>query len=104
VSWPVVILTARGATVGETVNVGIDGAFIICRVPLLRDEKFRVFIMAPNRQALNISVDAAWSNPYSSEEDNPPKGMGIRFTQISPADRQFLSDFIAENYSAEDDI
>jgi hypothetical protein len=98
VSWPVVILTSHGATVAETKNIGASGAFILCRAPLRPKDKLRVFVMAPNRNSINISAEVAWSNSLCSEEDDPPCGVGIRFTRISPADRQYLRNVIAEHY------
>jgi Tfp pilus assembly protein PilZ len=98
VSWPVVVLTSHGATVAETKNIGASGAFILCRAPLRPKDKLRVFVMAPNRNSINISAEVAWSNPLCSEEDDPPCGVGIRFTRISPADRQYLRNVIAEHY------
>ena len=98
VSWPVVLLTSQGATVAETKNIGASGAFILCRAHLRPKEKLRVFVMAPNRKSLSISGEVAWSNPLSSEEDSPPCGVGIRFTSIAPADRQYLRDIIATHY------
>lgn len=98
VSWPVVVLTSHGATVAETKNIGASGAFILCRAPLRPKDKLRVFVMAPNRNSINISAEVAWSNPLGSEEDDPPCGVGIRFTRISPADRQYLRNVIVEHY------
>ena len=98
VSWPVVLLTSQGATVAETKNIGASGAFILCRAHLRPKEKIRVFVMAPNRNSLNISAEVAWSNPLCSEEDKPPCGVGLRFTSISPVDRQYLRNVIAEHY------
>lgn len=95
VNWPVVILTHRGATVGETINIGVDGAFIFCPVPLLRKETPKLFILAPVRQPMSVSVEVTWSNLYSSEQDTPPPGMGVRFTQISDVDRQYLHEMVA---------
>jgi Tfp pilus assembly protein PilZ len=84
--------------VAETKNIGASGAFILCQAPLRPKEKLRVFVMAPNRNSLNISAEVAWSNPLCSEEDKPPCGVGIRFTSISPADRQYLRDIITTHY------
>ena len=100
VSWPVVILTAHGAMVAETKNIGASGAFIFCRTPLSPKEKVKVFIMAPERKSLAVSAEVAWSNPLGGEGDTPPCGVGIRFTRVSPADRQFLRDIIAEHYES----
>lgn len=100
VKWPVVLLTSHGATVAETKNIGASGAFILCRAQLRPKEKVKVFVMAPNRNSLNISGEVAWSNPLCTEADNPPCGVGIRFTSISTRDRQYLRDLITEHYGS----
>ena len=98
VRWPVVLLTSLGATVAETKNIGASGAFILCRAHLRPKEKVKIFVMAPNRNSINISGEVAWSNPLCSEDDSPPCGVGIRFTRVSPPDRQYLLNMIAEYY------
>ncbi|UCG11311.1 MAG: PilZ domain-containing protein [Deltaproteobacteria bacterium] len=102
VNWPVVILTQRGAVVGEAKNVGVSGAFILCRTPLLPKEKLKLIIMAPNRHSQSISAEVAWSNPYGSEseEEIPPCGMGIRFTKIAAADREFIRQEVVKQLGA----
>ena len=98
VTWPAVILTARGAMVAETRNVSANGAFIFCGATLNPKEKVKVFIMAPNRNSLSVSAEVAWSNPLGTKGDTPPGGAGIRFTSISAGDRRYLHDVIAEQY------
>ena len=100
VRWPVVLMTSHGATVAETKNIGASGAFILCHAQLRPKEKVRAFVMAPDRKSLNISGEVAWSNPLSTEEDSPPCGVGIRFTSISPTDRQYLRNLITEHYGS----
>jgi len=102
VNWPVVILTMRGAMVAETKNISASGAFIFCGAPLHPKEKLRVFIMAPNRSALNVTAEVAWSNPLTAQGNTPPCGLAIRFTRISAADRQFLRDVAAERHGSQD--
>ena len=57
--------------------------------------------MAPNRNSLNVCAEVAWSNFHATEGDTPPSGVGIRFTRISAADRQFLRDVITEHRGRE---
>ena len=56
----------------------------------------KLFIMAPNRRALEIPAQVIWSNPYGSEEDIPPRGMGVHFEKISDEDRDFVSNLVSE--------
>jgi hypothetical protein len=90
-SWPVVIFTARGALVAETSNITPHGAFIVCDKPLTSKTELRLFIMFPNRRHVEIVAEVIWSYPYGSDADIPPCGMGVRFTKITDADRDFIS-------------
>jgi hypothetical protein len=90
VRWPVVIMTSKGPVVGETRNIGGKGAFICCKEFIHPEERCRLFIMVPNHNPLVVPVEVAWSNPYGSEPDATPCGVGVKFTDISPADREKL--------------
>ena len=95
IRWPIVLLTNRGAIVGETINIGVNGAFIFCQEPLQEKEQLRLFIMAPDRQPLSLPVEVTWSNPHPSAVDFPPRGMGVRFKEISDQDQKFISKLVA---------
>jgi len=90
-SWPVVVLTDRGALIAETRNIGPQGAFIFCERPLPPKTKFRILIMFPNKRYLDLPAEVTWSYPYGSVNDATPCGMGVRFTEIPEADRQFIA-------------
>ena len=90
-SWPVVIFTARGAQVAETRDISPFGAYIFCDHPPAPKESLRLFIMFPNRRYVDTSAEVAWYYPHGSEVDIPPRGMGVRFTDISEVDREFIS-------------
>lgn len=97
IRWPIVISTNRGTIVGETRNIGVDGAFLFCPEPLRKREMLKLFIMAPDRRALEIPAQVIWSNPYGSEEDIPPRGMGVHFEKISDEDRDFVSNLVSDH-------
>ena len=90
-SWPVVIVTAHGAFVAETNNVTTQGAYIVCDKPLPSKTELRLFIMFPNSRYVEILAKVVWAYPYGSDIDNTPCGMGIRFTRVTDADREFIS-------------
>ena len=90
-SWPVVILTDRGAIIAETRNISPLGAFIFCDRPLPPEEKIRVLILFPNRRHLDLPAKVTWSYPHGTEKDDTPCGMGVLFTEISKADRDFIA-------------
>ena len=97
VRWPVVVLTNCGAIVAETRNIGPRGAFICHKPPLLPKEKLKLFIMVPNRRALVVGAEVAWSNLYGSEMDSTPSGMGVYFRKISNGDRRLLEELVLKH-------
>ncbi len=100
-SWPVVMLTNRGALAAETRDISPDGAFIVCDRPLPQKERLRLFVMFPNRRYLDILAEVTWSYPHGSVVDNLPCGMGLRFTRISDADREFIASLASGYLRAE---
>ena len=98
VKWPVVLITSQGVIVAETKDISSEGAFIQCRLPLQAKEKLRLFIMTPDQRPLDLAAEVAWSNPHGSDRDSVPRGMGVRFTKVSRANRDFLSNALETHY------
>ncbi len=90
-NWPVVVLTAHGALVAETSNISPQGAYIACEKPLPSKTELRLFIMFSNGRYVEILAKVIWSYPYGSTVDNSPCGMGVQFTRVADADREFIS-------------
>ena len=82
------IMTSKGPVVGETRNVSDEGAFICCKENVSPEARCRLFIMVPDRKPLVVPVEICWSNPYGSEFDATPCGVGVRFSGMSAADRR----------------
>jgi len=102
-SWPVVLMTSRGALIAETRNISPQGAFIFCDRPLPAEDKIRVIIMFPNSRYLDLPAEVTWSYPYGSEKDDTPSGMGVKFTEISEADLEFISSLSSGYLRSEDE-
>jgi len=100
VKWPVVIIADKGIIVAETRDISSEGAFISCDLPLSPKEKLRIFIMVPNRRPFELPAEVAWSNPHDSKPNNMSSGMGVRFTEVSTANRQVLLSLIENVYKA----
>jgi len=90
VRWPVVMMTSKGPVVGETRNVSDQGAFICCKEDVTPEARCRLFMMVPDQKPLVVPVEVCWSNPYGSEFDATPCGVGVRFSEISAADREAI--------------
>lgn len=90
-TWPVVVQTAHGALVAETINITPQGAYIACDKQFPSKTELRLYIMFPNRRYVEILAKVIWAYPYGSAFDNTPPGMGVRFTRIADADREFIT-------------
>jgi hypothetical protein len=84
------MMTSKGPVVGETRNVSDRGAFICCKEEVAPEARCRLFIMVPDRKPIIVPVEICWSNPYGSELDATPCGVGVRFRGIAAADREAI--------------
>ncbi len=98
VSWPVIIKSTRGFMSGETEDVSYSGAFIRCREPLKPSEvlemSISVSLLCPRVQA---TAEVIWSNVSSSDDESKPRGMGVRFTNITNTDQELISALLADH-------
>jgi Tfp pilus assembly protein PilZ len=88
---------------GETRDVSYGGAFIRCREPLKPSEvlemSISVSLLCPRVQA---TAEVIWSNHSTSDDELNPRGMGVRFTNITSTDQEFISALVADNLKDED--
>ena len=92
IKWPAVIKTDQGTMDGVTSNVTPNGVFIHCQKPLKLHEIFELTIDIPNSdQTLTAKAEVTWSNRWGPDDDISPRGMGVRFVQISSEARKFIA-------------
>jgi hypothetical protein len=92
VKWPVVVKTSKRSMDAVTHDINPNGAFIRCARPLKLHEVCDIAIEAPNSdQPLKASVEVIWSNIYGPDDEISPRGMGVRFLNISSEDRQLIA-------------
>jgi c-di-GMP-binding flagellar brake protein YcgR len=97
VTWPVTMLTAQGPIEGKVKNISFGGAFVHCQEQPGSNETFRMIIKVPHaRQFLRASARVARSNIYNPESTDEPRGVGVRFVEISDNDRQYIREVVAE--------
>ena len=88
---------------GETRDVSYGGAFIRCREPLKPNEvlemSISVSLLCPRVQA---TAEVIWSNQSTSDDELNPRGMGVRFTNITGTDQELISALVADNLKDED--
>ena len=86
---------------GETKDISSGGAFIHCRQPLKTKE---VFDMAISVSLLSSPLKATAEVIRSSASEADGRlgtvGMGVRFTNISDKDRQYIYDLVSNRLEA----
>jgi len=99
--WPVVIQTDEGSTDGVTRNITPDGCFISCRRPLRLNVVFELVIKIPNsKSSIRAKAEVVWSNIYGPDDEITPRGMGIRFIDISSEARKFIAQASLEYFKS----
>ena len=92
VKWPVVVNTGRRSMDGVTHDITPNGAFIRCASPLRLHEVCDIAINTPNAdQPLRANVEVVWSNIYGPDDEISPRGMGVRFLNISGEHRRVIA-------------
>ncbi len=89
-SWPVSAKVGAGSMKGETKNISTQGAYVCCHKPLKLNKIFDMLIDTPDK-TINIKAEVVWSNRYGPEDKTNPRGMGVRFIEISEEDRRLIA-------------
>jgi len=90
IQWPVIVQKSTGVIEGVTLNISSTGVFIGCRRPLRLNEVFDMVITTPD-QDIGAKAEVVWSNKYGPDDHITPRGMGVRFLDISEEDKRFIS-------------
>jgi len=98
ITWPVRMKSSQGTIEAEIKNISLGGAFICCPKPLPLRENFRLTIDVPNHEPLRVKVEVVWSNISVPDDKIVNRGMGIRFIQITEANREFLNKVISAHF------
>lgn len=89
--WPVSIKTDEPMD-GVTTKLNPNEAFISCSRPLRLYERFDISIDVPSSDGpLEARVEVVFSNIYGPDDDISPRGMGVRFLNMSSKDRQVIA-------------
>ena len=92
VKWFVVARTVQSSIEGVTQNVSPSGAFVRCKNPLSLNEVFDMSISIPEAErSLTTEAEVVWSNIYGPDDEITPRGMGVRFLNISTESRAFIA-------------
>jgi hypothetical protein len=90
--WPVSIKANGSSSDGVTLTLSTNGAFIRCAKPLRLYEIFDMILQVPNsNDSIEAEVEVVFSNIYGPDDHISPRGMGVRFLEISSEDRRIIA-------------
>ena len=101
VKWSVMMKTAQGSMDGVTLDLGTDGAFVSCALPLKLNEVFDMVINAPE-QPIEARAEVIWYNIYGPDDNITPRGMGVRFLKISSEHQKVIAKAALEHLKPEE--
>jgi len=101
--WPVKAKVDDRIIEGVTKEVSTHGAYVCCAHPLRLNEVFDIVIETPNSQ-IKAKAEVIWSNIYGPDDTINPRGMGVRFLNISSVDRKALAKEIWQYVNPEEEI
>jgi hypothetical protein len=90
--WPVSIKANGSSSDGVTLILSTNGAYIRCAKPLRLYEIFDMTLQVPNSDdSIQAEVEVVFSNIYGPDDHISPRGMGVRFLEISSEDRKIIA-------------
>lgn len=98
VNWPVVVNIPGGSLEGEVKDISIGGVCVLCPEEPAHGDNFRILLKPSEQQALSVIGEKVWSDTIDIGYGTV-FGIGIRFTYISPVDRQFIAKVVEEERS-----
>ena len=99
--YPVRMLTPGRAQRGETYAISTYGALIRCQQPLRLNEVATISIELSGDEYLQAEAEAVWLEFIGQEGHKKilPRGMVVRFINLSTFDKQILREVINKNYT-----
>jgi Tfp pilus assembly protein PilZ len=97
VAWPAALEINHGSIKVRLKDISLGGAFVICREPIALNEKFRLYVEAPDEETFALNAEMVWSNMNVPQEKVIHRGMGIRFVQNTDAARKRLEKAISRH-------
>ena len=98
VEWAVTLETARGSVEARTRDISAGGAHIRCKEYLQLNEPVQMSVKVPDREPMKVAAVVIWSD--SKDESNRPRIIGVKFTEISEKDRDYLEQVALEEFKA----
>ncbi len=100
--WPVSIKANGNSSDGVTLNLSTNGAYIKCAKPLRLNEVFDMTLQVPNsKDSIEAEVEVVLSNVYGPDDEISPRGMIVRFLELSSEDRRTIAKAIFKHLESD---
>lgn len=94
VEWAVDCVASDTFLYASITNISEMGIFVRTEEPLKVGTKLRLAFAPPGTEAFKLEGCVAWVNPLRANGDNPNPGMGVRFVNLTPPNRERLVEVI----------
>jgi type IV pilus assembly protein PilZ len=94
VEWAVDCVASDTFLYASITNISEMGIFVRTTEPLKLNTKLRLTFAPPGAESFELEGCVAWVNRVRDDGDNPNPGMGIRFGNLQPDERERLVDVI----------
>jgi type IV pilus assembly protein PilZ len=94
VEWAVDCVATDTFLYASITNISEMGIFIRTTDPLKLNTKLRLTFAPPGAEGFELEGCVAWVNNLRPNGDNPNPGMGIRFVNLQPEERERLVEVI----------
>jgi len=94
VVWAVDCVAEDTFLYASITNISAMGIFVKTVDPLPIGTRLVLSFAPPGYEPFKLEGQVAWINPVRSDGDNPNPGLGVRFVNLRPDDRERLVDVI----------
>ena len=94
VEWAVDCVADDTFLYASITNISAMGIFVKTTDPLALGTRLLMVFEPPGYESFKLEGEVAWINPVRPNGDNPNPGMGLRFINLHPEDRERLVEVI----------
>jgi type IV pilus assembly protein PilZ len=94
VEWAVDCIAEDTFLYASITNISAMGIFVKTTEPLTVGTRLIMAFLPPGAEPFKLEGEVAWINALRPDGDNPNPGMGVRFVNLRPDDRERLVEVI----------
>ncbi len=94
VTWAVDCVADDTFLYASIANISEMGIFVRSNEPLALGTQLTLTFAPPGHEPFKLVGEVAWINPVRPNGDNPNPGMGVRFVDLTPDNRERLVEVV----------